>query len=183
MNLWLSFTQSAVQTVSAARQTSRRASAVFVCGANQRGRGYWGITASPNVPGVITAGTVPASVRTLTLFDFESVSWLFWQCNIFTAFWTHSSFLHLNWSIGPVICCFPPMLNVYLIHIVSRGAFRVLWDLRQRARGIRIFLMLCRSLLTFKVIYIQNNNKNSLCTMKYLYHYHVLSENPLSVLI
>lgn len=55
--------QSAARTVSAARQTSRQASAAFVCGVKCQGPGCWAITASPIVPRATTAGTEPASVR------------------------------------------------------------------------------------------------------------------------
>lgn len=115
--LWLSFTQNAAQTVSAARQTSRRASAVFVCGVKRRGPGCWGITASPTVPGVTTAGTAPASVRTCCiLFDFSQS-----ECKAFTAGWTHCmssiSFLRLTFivGIGPVLCYFATMLHYFTV--------------------------------------------------------------------
>lgn len=51
---------SAVQTVSAARPTSRRASAASVCGVKRRGLGFWAITASLIVLRVITPGMEPA---------------------------------------------------------------------------------------------------------------------------
>lgn len=66
-NMCVSFPQSAVQTVSAAQRTSRRPSAVFVCGVERRGPCCWAITVSPSVRGATTAGTEPASVRTFTL--------------------------------------------------------------------------------------------------------------------
>lgn len=50
----------AAQTVSAARQTSRRASAVSVCGVKRQGPGCWAITASLTVPKATTAGMEPA---------------------------------------------------------------------------------------------------------------------------
>lgn len=52
---------SAAQTVSAARQTSRRASAVCVSGVKWRGLGCMAITASPTVLRDTTAITEPAS--------------------------------------------------------------------------------------------------------------------------
>lgn len=56
--------QSAARTASAAQQTSRRASAVSVCGAKRQERGCWAITVSLTVLWVIMAGMEPASVRT-----------------------------------------------------------------------------------------------------------------------
>lgn len=50
----------AVQTVSAARLTSRRASAASVCGVTRPGLGFWAITASLIVLRAITPGTGPA---------------------------------------------------------------------------------------------------------------------------
>lgn len=64
--------QGAARTVSAARRTSRQASAAFVCGVKCRGPGCWVITASPIVPRATTAGTEPASVRPLLLL-FQSI--------------------------------------------------------------------------------------------------------------
>ncbi|TKS77877.1 Extracellular matrix protein FRAS1 [Collichthys lucidus] len=59
--LQLESASSALQIVSVVQQTSRRASAVFVCGVKCRGPGCWAITVSPTVPRATMAGMEPAS--------------------------------------------------------------------------------------------------------------------------